>query len=783
MIPDEFKTQIFKTPEQWGSGLLYRLDAQEKGGITLYSTPTFAEWIIRVKNGIKNPEGVAVDECGQIYILDSDTTSKIYRLYRYDYRTQNLEYLSYIISSDLDLAIDECVQIYPFNSNIKPKIRKLNLNDCRTTEREQLADITDYNFFLKNEYPKRMLLYKYTLWVNDTMNKRVLAFSREDYQITNIINKLNDEIIEPIDIGLDECGNLFVLIKKSNEYQIAKYDEYGHLIKSYELKLGEPLGLASGKKNALYVIDGANKQLLKYTVNDSNLGQDFAVDLSKESISKLQFSGIVIDVKGNIYLSDYLSDCNKGLIHQFDSDGSSLGIVKGFTDIIKGFDVDSKGDLYVSCNKGICKLGTQNTFTREEGTYYSKTLDSGIPGCQWHRIVLEADVPPKTVVEISYISSDDSKLQREIDKKITEEKISKQKKVKDIDELLINKGLKWSEPERFSSNYSNLNEKYTNQQLNSSEPVKKQKSMLFRSKMERYLWLRIKLLTFDDKVSPTITQMKIHYPRISYLRYLPAIYQENPASSEFLERFLSIFETVSGDLETRISQIYKYFDPNTVPQNFLNWLASWLNLAIEEDWQEEKKRQLIQEAYLLYKQKGTPSGIKRLIEIYTGKKPVILEDSKIKKPMVLRENGKLALGINSLLIETPFSGLRLGNEAILGRITLRDSIRSPEEPFLSMAHRFTITLDLSDDEKIFFEKQLRRILDVEKPAHTTYNLRFSGSKRELETYVEINTKLDYYQPLRLGAEATIGNVVVVTKGERGGRIEHSSIVGVDTELI
>jgi phage tail-like protein len=802
MIPEEFKIQIFKTPEQWGSGLLYRLDAKENGGITLYQTPAFAEWIIQVKNILKNPVGLAVDECGQIYILDSDTTSRIYRLYRYDCETQNLEQLSYIVDSDLCLAVDECIQIYPFNSNIKPKIRKLNHNGCGTTEREQLSDVADCNSGQKNECPKRMLLSKYTLWVNDTMNKRVLAFSREDYQITNIINKLNDEIIEPIDIGMDERGNLYVLTKKSDEYQIIKYDEYGNQIVNYdeygnlinsfrliEPDVSEAIGLASGKRDTLYVIDGGNKHLNKYIENGSNLVLDYTIDLSKEGISNLQRSGIVVDGKGNIFLSYFknVDGSRKEFIQQFDPDGSSLGIVKSFEEDIQGFTVDSEGDLYISSNKGICKLITQNTFTREVGTYYSKTLDSGILGCQWHGIVLEADIPPKTVVEISFvsadISADDSSLQKKIDEIITEKKLSKQKKAKAIDKLLTDAGLNWSEPERFSSKYLNSKEKNINQQPSQKEPLKNRESMLFRNKQGRYLWLRVKLLTFDEKVSPAITQMKIHYPRISYLRYLPAIYQENPASSEFLERFLSIFEIVSNDLETKISQIHKYFDPETVPQNFLNWLASWLNVALEEDWQEEKKRQLIQEAYILYKQKGTPSGIERLIEIYTGKKPVLLEDSKIKKPMVLRENGKLALGVNSLLIETPFSGLRLGNEAILGRIILRDPIQSPEDPFLPMAHRFTVTLDFSDDEKILFEKQLRRILDDEKPANTMYNLRFSSGTKEMETYVGINTKIDYYRSLRLGAEATIGNVVVVTNGERGGRIEKSSIVGVDTELI
>jgi len=39
-----------------------------------------------------------------------------------------------------------------------------------------------------------------------------------------------------------------------------------------------------------------------------------------------------------------------------------------------------------------------------------------------------------------------------------------------------------------------------------------------------------------------------------------------------------------------IFRITRYFDPHTAPPDFLKWLASWVNMAIEEDWQEATKR-------------------------------------------------------------------------------------------------------------------------------------------------------------------------------------------------
>ena len=307
--------------------------------------------------------------------------------------------------------------------------------------------------------------------------------------------------------------------------------------------------------------------------------------------------------------------------------------------------------------------------------------------------------------------------------------------------------------------------------------------MLFRGKSGRYLWLKLALKTFDEKVRPSLTQMKVFYPRISYLRYLPAIYQVDPVSREFLERFLSIFETVFYDLETEISHIFKYFDPDTTPQNFLSWLASWLNIALEEDWPAEKKRHIIRGAYSLYKRRGTLSGIIKLIEIYTGKAAIILEHLRTGKPMVLGK--EFRLGVNTILVQTPVRGFRLGDDSILGRVALRDVVQSPEDPFLQTAHRFTIILGLTSQELSLYEKGLRRILNEEKPAHTAYTLITAHDKgMGMGTYIGINSRVGDYRPVQIGVDSVLGaGLIAFDSGEKSGKGERHSKVEVDTLLI
>ena len=106
-----------------------------------------------------------------------------------------------------------------------------------------------------------------------------------------------------------------------------------------------------------------------------------------------------------------------------------------------------------------------------------------------------------------------------------------------------------------------------------------------------------------------------------YVLDLPALFQDN----DFLGRMLMIFEALWEPLERRQDQIAMYFDPRTSPATFLPWLASWLHLALDPHWPETRRRQLVAEAMELYRWRGTPYGLSRMIEVCTGITPVITE--------------------------------------------------------------------------------------------------------------------------------------------------------------
>jgi phage tail-like protein len=185
----------------------------------------------------------------------------------------------------------------------------------------------------------------------------------------------------------------------------------------------------------------------------------------------------------------------------------------------------------------------------------------------------------------------------------------------------------------------------------------------------------------------------------AYIRFLPGIYAEQ---DEFMARYMMLFESFWGPIEQQIEAIPHYVDPAFTPAQLLPWLATWVDLTLDERWPEEKRRRLLSSAVALYRKRGTRQGLQEYLEIYTGAKVRITEHGA--------HNFRLG------------AGARLGPGVALGTI--------------NKPHTFTVTAYLpaeegeayaSPEERARLEAQRRRmletIIEAEKPAHTSYTLR------------------------------------------------------------
>lgn len=105
------------------------------------------------------------------------------------------------------------------------------------------------------------------------------------------------------------------------------------------------------------------------------------------------------------------------------------------------------------------------------------------------------------------------------------------------------------------------------------------------------------------------------------IHYLPDIYH-----TDFMKRFLGIFESVQVPIEWNIDNFDLFLNPATAPDGFLPWLANWFQLSFGADWTPQQQRTFLQEAHQIYARRGTRWALRRVLEIYTGVTPEI-EDS------------------------------------------------------------------------------------------------------------------------------------------------------------
>jgi phage tail-like protein len=144
----------------------------------------------------------------------------------------------------------------------------------------------------------------------------------------------------------------------------------------------------------------------------------------------------------------------------------------------------------------------------------------------------------------------------------------------------------------------------------------------------RYLGIRIQL-SGDRRSTPEVAALRVYASRFSYVsRYLPQLYRENkygadadvPGRSthrDFLERFVNIFEAQMTRIEDRIAASYLITRPESTPDEALDWLGSWIGLD-PDGYPPDRRRARLLAAPQLHRQRGTVSGIIAALDVATS---------------------------------------------------------------------------------------------------------------------------------------------------------------------
>jgi phage tail-like protein len=95
---------------------------------------------------------------------------------------------------------------------------------------------------------------------------------------------------------------------------------------------------------------------------------------------------------------------------------------------------------------------------------------------------------------------------------------------------------------------------------------------------------------------------------------LPAILQEDPIAMALTE---ALDEVLAPAVDT-LDCLYAYLDPRLAPADFLEWLADWVGVALNENWPLARQRAIVAAAVGLHRIRGTVAGLREHLELATG---------------------------------------------------------------------------------------------------------------------------------------------------------------------
>jgi phage tail-like protein len=235
------------------------------------------------------------------------------------------------------------------------------------------------------------------------------------------------------------------------------------------------------------------------------------------------------------------------------------------------------------------------------------------------------------------------------------------------------------------------------------------------------LWIGGVLRTENSAATPLLRQMRLQYGRDTYANFLPMLYRRNGSLSDFLERFLSLHQSVLGGIEGEIADLPRLFDPLAAPDrnssSWLAWLAGWLTFVLDENWAEPQTREYLAGAFDLFQRRGTIAGLERYIQMYAGVRAHIQEPGLYTSMWSLGDISEL--GFTTMLAPGPAQGAVLGTSATLNQSNLTEDIDLLGAAlFDEVAHKFCIQVYCAELNQPGAMAALQAVIAREKPAHT-----------------------------------------------------------------
>ena len=385
------------------------------------------------------------------------------------------------------------------------------------------------------------------------------------------------------------------------------------LDQSSPLKLERPIAIEALRDGTVLILDRSHDPAAKFSLIyrydfDQQLGKPVSTEVMKTRIEADQTAGFslvgydiafvpeheeagvsvpdrlyVASAEGNQSFAFTICVRNGGLVLNPVAEFLPMRLFGG-----KGLVAAGSYAWYDFTNRWVPLIRQRRPRFEAEAVLATPLFDGREPDCVWHRLMLDACIPPDTKVEIRSRAAND-----EIDLKLSA----------------------WR-PEPAPYRRGDGSELPFMPRNSETQPIGEGTwELLFQRARGRFLQLEIKL-SGSERATPHLRALRAYYPRFSYLEsYLPAVYREDDESASFLDRFLANMEGFYTTLEEKIAAVQVLFDVRSAPKETLDWLANWFGVALDPAWDEAKRRLFIIHAMDFFAARGTARGLKMALRL------------------------------------------------------------------------------------------------------------------------------------------------------------------------